>query len=147
MDLSVVEVLIWAAVFYFFYKLGQWSVLWPIKLAVRHMAERRGMDTEQFLRDELRDMVPETDSPEPTQRRLNIERHEGHYYAYENGQFIAQGTDFRTLFETIKQQFPGKTFTVDQYSAGFTEEEAGRLVRSIFEVYGDKNGESTKDRQ
>lgn len=147
MDLNIVEILMWAAVFYLFYKLGQWSVLWPIKLAVRHMAERRGMDPESFLRSELRDMGTgeHTDSAIADRPRLEIERYAGTYYAYENGQFLAQAQDFQALFETLRTNFPGRTFTVDRYDANFTEDEAQQLVQSIFKVYGGKSPKEGPD--
>jgi hypothetical protein len=76
---------------------------------------------------------------------LSIDRVEGMYYAYEkDGKFLAQGTDFRTMFQTIKDRFPQRSFRIDKYQANLTEEEAGRLVKSVFEVFAEDSSEKSK---
>jgi hypothetical protein len=67
---------------------------------------------------------------------LNIERVSGVYYAYgTNGEFLAQGPDFRTMFQTIKDRFPNKDFRIDKYQPNLTEDETVKLVKSVFEVF------------
>jgi hypothetical protein len=67
---------------------------------------------------------------------LNIERVSGVYYAYgTNGEFLAQGPDFRTMFQTIKDRFPNRDFRIDKYQPNLTEDETVKLVKSVFEVF------------
>ena len=70
------------------------------------------------------------------QTLLNIERVSGVYYAYgTNGEFLAQGPDFRTMFQTIKDRFPNRDFRIDKYQPNLTEDETVKLVKSVFEVF------------
>jgi hypothetical protein len=124
------------AAVWFSYKLGQASVLWPIKKILQQMAESQGKTLEQLLEEELTDQS----QPKTQETRLEIERVDGRYFAYaEGGEFLAQGQDFRGLMETMKQRFPNRDFRINKYQPQLTEEETGRLVASIFQVYGDKN--------
>jgi hypothetical protein len=78
----------------------------------------------------------ESDPITGDQTLLNIERVSGVYYAYgTNGEFLAQGPDFRTMFQTIKDRFPNRDFRIDKYQPNLTEDETVKLVKSVFEVF------------
>jgi hypothetical protein len=84
--------------------------------------------------------VKDSDDDEPVSKTdeilLDIQREQGNYYAYSSqGQFLAQGADFRSMFQSIKDRYPNKQFRIDKYQPNLTEEETGRLVKSVFEVF------------
>lgn len=69
---------------------------------------------------------------------INVEREQGIYYAYaEGGEFLAQGANFRSMFDTIKKRFPGRTFRINKYNPRLTEEETQRLISAVFESFGE----------
>jgi len=75
---------------------------------------------------------------------LNIERIEGSYYAYaQDGKFLAQGGDFRSMFENIKNAYPEKSFKIEKYQPNLTEEETGKLVKSVLEVFNDNSSKKS----
>lgn len=83
------------------------------------------------IKDEV-EIDPVTDD----QILLSIERVSGVYYAYgTDGEFLAQGPDFRTMFQTIKDRFPNRDFRLNKYQPNLTEEETIKLVKSVFEVF------------
>jgi ATP-dependent protease HslVU (ClpYQ) ATPase subunit len=68
---------------------------------------------------------------------IDVEREEGIYYAYSSqGEFLAQGPDFRTMIEVIKKRFPGRSFRINRYNPKLTEEETQRLIISVYEAFG-----------
>lgn len=138
--MDILEFLIQIALFFVAFKLGQWSILVPMKLALAKLAKEKGIDLEKLLeelRSEQEDVEPESTKQEEF---LNIERVDGIYFAYgDQGRFLAQGTDFRSMFENVKQRFPGQNFRINNYNANLTEEEAGRLVKAVFETFGGNN--------
>jgi hypothetical protein len=70
---------------------------------------------------------------------IDIDREGGQYYAYAStGEFLAQAQDFRAMFELIKKRFPGRTFRINKYNAKLTEEETQRMIRAVFESFGEK---------
>ena len=70
---------------------------------------------------------------------LTIEKHEQLYFAYnDEHKFLAQGSDFVELLTNLKTRFPGQDFRVVKDQEGLTEEESGRMIKAIFEVFGDK---------
>lgn len=84
-------------------------------------------------KDEVEEDATELDDITP----MDIERVNNVYYAYSaEGEFLAQGNDFRSMFENIKNRFPNKSFKIGKYQPNLTEEETGKLVKSIFEVFG-----------
>ena len=69
---------------------------------------------------------------------IDIDREQNQYYAYAtNGEFLAQGEDFKTVFERIKKRFPGRSFRINKYNAKLTEEETTRMVKAVFESFGE----------
>jgi len=79
---------------------------------------------------------------------IDVEREQGIYYAYaEGGEFLAQAPDFRTMFDVIKQRFPGRSFRINKYNPRLTEEESQRLLKAVFESFGepvtDRNNQNT----
>lgn len=70
---------------------------------------------------------------------IDVEREQGQYYAYAtSGEFLAQGPDFKAMFDSIKRRFPGRSFRINKYNPKLTEEETGRLIKAVFETFGDK---------
>lgn len=71
---------------------------------------------------------------------ITVERHHDQYLAYGHSLgFLAQGASFRDMFQVIKQRFPGKSFRIKNSQAEFTEEEAGQMLRAVFDVFGENN--------
>lgn len=134
------DFIVQVALFFVVFKLGQWSVILPLRSAIRDLATKRGIDVEKLLREELADLEKTVADTDPrTEELMEIERVDGTYYAYgADGRFLAQGRDFRTMFETVKQRFPGQSFRINDYRAKFTDDEADRLVKTLLEVYSDK---------
>lgn len=130
-------IIVQALMFWAVYKLGQISIIHKIGKDLAEAIEKRGLKIE---RDDDGNI---SISKEPTP--LKIERVESQYFAYTmSGEFLAQGSDFRGLFENIKNRYPNQNFRLDKYQADLTEEETGKLVKSIFDVFGDgekKDGE------
>lgn len=63
---------------------------------------------------------------------LEVERVEhGLYLAYSNGDFIAQGNDFKDLIRNVKDRFPQRIFKVVTMDAKWTDDEAQRLVDAL----------------
>lgn len=130
----VIAVSIWLA-----FRLGQASILMLLKEEVRERL-RRG----QSIKSAVSDTTGWAADSEQAECWFSVERHQGQYYAFaENGEFLAQGTDFKTLFSSIKQRFPNRNFRVQRLQTELTEEESGRMVKAIFETFGD-NYESGK---
>ncbi len=141
----MVEELNWGAIivqalaFWFVYKLGQASMLKQLGEGLKDEIEKQGL---QIERDEDGNI-----SLKREETLMEIERIGTLYYAYaKDGQFLAQGPDFRELLESIKKQYPGRSFRLDKYQANLTEEETGRMIKSIFEVFGDKEKADDKTR-
>ncbi len=129
-----------AVAFYISFRLGQASILSVLK---RELRERiiRGEVTEQQLRRAVLD-GEEAQGPEET---MKVERVEGQYFAYGDSLgFLAQGDNFREMFDRIKHRFPGHSFRIRDYQTSLTEEESGRLLRAVFEVFGDKNEQKSQ---
>lgn len=130
----VIAVSVWLA-----FRLGQASILMLLKEEVRERL-RRG----QTVKSAVAETTGWTDRAED-ECLFAVERHQGQYYAFaENGEFLAQGPDFRTMFQTIKQRFPGRNFRVNRYNAELTEEETGKMVAAIFETFGERNEQASK---
>lgn len=123
--------LVQALAFWVVYKLGQISMMTKIGKDIMKEMEKKGLS---FERDEEGNLsIRKETTP------LKIERVDSQYFAYTTaGQFMAQGTDFRGLFESIKSRYPNQNFKIEKYQSDLSEEEAGRMIKSIFEVFGDK---------
>lgn len=97
---------------------------------------------EQMMRDIARvhqEARLEDDVANQRETVIDIDREHNQYYAYsQKGEFLAQGQDFRSLLETIKGRFPGRSFRINKYNPKLTEEETQRLISSLFETFGDK---------
>lgn len=134
-ELDIVSILLQAAVIYGAFKLGQWTIIVKVAKDIQQKLQLGTLTEEQ-----VDDALGLEKTKEQEQVLLEIERVGQAYYAYSSeGQFLAQGTDFRGLLEAIKKQHPNRNFRLNKYQPNLTEEETGRLVKSIFEIYGDKN--------
>lgn len=136
-EINWASIIVQVLCLWFMYKLGQASIIHRIGKDLEEEMKKKGLAVDRDEDGKIFIKKEETS--------LKIERVDSQYFAYaSDGQFLAQGTDFRGLFESLKQRYPGKNFRLENYQAQFTEEEAGRMVKSIFEVFGDgekKNGE------
>jgi len=139
--MDILGFLIQVALFYAVFKLGQWSILVPMRLTIAKLAKEKGINLEKMLEALRSEQVEEAETElSKQQESLNIERVNGVYFAYgDQGRFLAQGTDFRSMFENVKQRFPGQNFRINNYSLNLTDEEAGRLVKAVFETFGENN--------
>lgn len=116
---------------WFAYKLGQVSIIHKIGRDLQEEMKKKGLKVDRDDEGNISISREET--------VLKVERVDSQYFAYAiDGQFLAQATDFRSLFQNLKERYPGKSFRIDRYQAEFTDEEASRMVKSIFEVFGDK---------
>lgn len=101
------------------YKVGQWSMLGEI---LSEVAKHK-----------------ETSESESGEEKIHIEKHHETYYAFgENDRFLGQGRTFTVMLESIRDRFPGKDFRIDKNPKNLTSEEVGKLIESIFEVFGKK---------
>jgi hypothetical protein len=132
-DIILAVVALWAA-----YRVGQLSVILPLARMVKEEIEDGTLPAD-FLDDV---------SEETAEEVLRLERVDAQYFAYadSSGKFLAQGTDFLSVFQSIKDRFPGQSFRVNRTQTGFSEEEVGSMVQSIFKVFGDKDADN-KSRQ
>jgi hypothetical protein len=124
-DFVVIGILLWAA-----FRLGQASILSILKEEIRN----RIINGEISVDAESRAIL---NVPATNECHFDVERHDGHYYAYaQDGEFLAQGSDFRSMFQTIKQRFPGRNFRINKLQTELTEEEQTRMVTAIMETFG-----------
>lgn len=81
----------------------------------------------------------EEDMKNDNETVIDIDREQGIYYAYAaTGEFLAQGQDFRSMMDSIKKRFPGRSFRINKYNPKLTEEETQRLISAVFESFGEK---------
>lgn len=132
MDMEIWYILALAVVAWAAFKLGQLSILFALKQDVRE----RILNGKLSASDAVREVV---DLP-PDECVFSVERHQGQYYAFaDSGEFLAQGPDFRSMFESIKRRFPGRNFRVQRLQAELTEEEQQRMVDAIVKTFGGHN--------
>ena len=140
-------VFVTAVAFYAVFKLGQWSVILPMRNLLKKVEARHDIDIEKLLIDVVNDLEDIEQQTKLSERAVNVERVDGQYFAYAvDGEFLAQGADFRTMFETIKQRFPNMNFRVQKLNTTLSDEESQRMVTSIFEVFGDKNDKKSNSK-
>lgn len=120
-----------ALLFWLAYKIGQISIIHRIGKDLAEELDKKGLLVEK---DGLGNI-----SITKEECLLEIERVQSWYYAYsKQGEFLGQAQDFRDLMEIIKKNHPGRNFKVEKYQPNLTEEETGRLIKSIFDVFGNK---------
>lgn len=124
-------ILIQAVTCWFFFKLGQASIIRAITKDLLKALEDKGIDIERNEDGSLQVKQHET--------VIDIQRVDSQYFAYSTeGEFVAQGSDFKKLFETMKSRFPNRGFRINKNQETLTEEEVSVMVKTIFEVFGDK---------
>jgi hypothetical protein len=140
MDFSIGDIILAVAALWLAYKAGQLSIILPVTRLIKKEIDNGTLDAD-FLDDDADDITV-------NEELLRFERVSGCYYAYaeSSGQFLAQGQDFLSLFESIKDRFPGQNFRVNKQQTELSDEEVGSMVQSIFTVFGDKNADN-KSRQ
>lgn len=117
--------------FYVAFRMGQASIIALLKDEVR----------ERMLKGEtsahaVRGII---DTEDEDHCEFDLERVHNSYYAYaKSGEFLAQGPDFSTLFSTIKQRFPDRSFRVNPRSTELSAEESQELIRAVVATFGDK---------
>jgi len=128
------EIIIGMALVYLAFKLGQWSVLWPLK-QLSNKLKARGLDLESALGAELADIDnPQPTVEEPAQEILEITEESGQKYAWgKNGRFLAQGPDYLSLFRRLARNCPGHQFRINRN--GWSEPEFEKMVESLRAVF------------
>lgn len=125
------SVLIQVGLCWFFYRLGQAAVIRAITKdlleALTKQGFRVGQDEDGAMHIEKDEIV------------IDIERVDSQYFVYKDtGEFVAQGADFKSLFDTIKSRFPNQDFKINKNFQNLSEEEIAQLMKTLFEVYGSK---------
>ena len=133
MEFSIGDIVLAVAALWAAYRVGQLSIILPLARMVKEEI-KDGTLPANFLEDD----------GEELEEVLRFERVGAQYFAYADstGKFLAQGTDFLTVFQSIKDRFPGQSFRVSRKQEGFSDEEVGSMVQSIFQVFGDKDADS-----
>ena len=125
------SVLIQVGLCWFCYRLGQASVIRVLTKELLETLHKQGLSIDQddngLVHIQKNEIV------------IDIERVESQYFVYKDtGEFVAQGPDFKSLFDTIKSRFPDQDFRINKNTRNLSEEENAQLMKTIFEVYGNK---------
>jgi len=125
------SVLIQVGLCWFCYRLGQASVIRVLTKELLETLHKQGLSIDQddngVVHIQKNEIV------------IDIERVESQYFVYKDtGEFVAQGPDFKSLFDTIKSRFPDQDFRINKNTRNLSEEENAQLMKTIFEVYGNK---------
>lgn len=79
---------------------------------------------------------------------LKIEKHGSLYFAYGNEhRFLSQGATFFELLTNLKTRFPGKDFKIKKKQEHLTDEEVGRMITAIFDVFGNDKDDDAQHKQ
>ena len=118
--MDITTIVIFTVCIFAAYKVGQWSILGE-------------------LASQLAKKAKEKETSPSDEEKIIIEKHHETYYAFgTNDRFLGQGSTFKDLFLSIRDRFPGKDFRIDKHPEALTHEETGKMVDSIFEVFGQK---------
>ena len=125
------SVLIQVGLCWFCYRLGQASVIRTLTKELMETLHKQGLSIDQddngLVHIQKNEIV------------IDIERVESQYFVYKDtGEFVAQGPDFKSLFDTIKSRFPDQDFRINKNTQNLSEEELAQLMKTLFEVYGNK---------
>lgn len=127
------EYLAIAAALYLAFRLGQFSIIALLRDEIRERILRG--DTPRSAVHSMVDVAADLDST-----TFTVERHGDQYYAYTSqGEFLAQGADFGTVFAAIRLRWPDRDFRVDPRNPDFTEAEAQSLVLAMVRTFGESN--------
>lgn len=136
----LINLILQAIVCWFFYKLGQASIIKAISkdllesLKAKGISVGRNADGNIEFTQHIEEVI------------LEIERVGSQYFAYnDEGKFLGQGLDFKELFQTLKSRYPGQNFRIQKDQKTLSEEEVGQMVKVIFEVFGDKVQENANN--
>lgn len=128
------SIILQVAVCWFFYKLGQASIIRAITKDLLNSLKDKGIEVG---RDEDGKLTFKQEGASETV--IEIEKVGAQYFAYSTeGQFMGQGTDFKVLFQGLKSRFPEQNFRIDKQQKNLTDQEVGEMVHSIFEVFGER---------
>ncbi len=130
-NIDWISVLIQVGLCWFCYRLGQASVIHTLTKELLETLHKQGLSIDQddngLVHIQKNEIV------------IDIERVESQYFVYKDtGEFVAQGPDFKSLFDTIKSRFPDQDFRINKNTRNLSEEENAQLMKTIFEVYGNK---------
>lgn len=118
---------------WFFYKLGQASIIRAISKDLLKSLEEKGIAVSRNADGNIEF------NKNTVETVLEIERVGTQYLAYsDQGKFIGQGPGFRELFESLKSRYPDENFRINKQQKNLTDTEVGEMVGVIFEVFGDK---------
>jgi hypothetical protein len=132
-NIDLVGLILQVVAYWFFYKLGQASIIKAISKDLLESLKAKGIDVGRDAEGniEFKQNLEQT--------VIEIERVESQYFAYsDQGEFMGQGGDFKILFESLKKRFPDRNFRIDKDQKNLTEQEVGEMIRTIFEVFGER---------
>lgn len=133
----------WAIMLFGAFKLGEALAMYRIGKSLLDGLAEHGV---QIKRNP--DGTIEFDMEDTEDTYLVVERVGSQYFAYtDEGEFMGQGVDFKSLFVALKQRHPNTDFRVSKEQKSLSTEEVDEMIKCIFEVYNDKelnNGETGK---
>lgn len=81
----------------------------------------------------------------PNEEPMNLELHPEGIFAYgREGRFLAHATEWRSLFEKVKQLHPNSNFRVQLAGLGLDDRERADIIKIIFDVFGDQDNDHTR---
>lgn len=149
----MLEMLITAVGTYIAFKLGQKSVIHPMRKLLDEIAQERGTTVEKLISEyfEVFGHRPEEEDDDLRvvgsngEEELTIERVGEQYYAYGHTMgFLAQGKTFQSLFERILERIPRGSFIINKNKLDLSEEENAHMVAAIKMVFEEVSDETVK---
>lgn len=122
-NMDIWSTLGYAVCFWAVYKLGRLSAYADLY----RLARQRGIEI-------LDEHEPANNEPKP----MVVDKIGQQYYAYSQGTFLAQATDFRELLEAVKQRFPEDKFRLEKLESSLSDDDAQKLVEAVLN-YKSKN--------
>jgi hypothetical protein len=139
-DIDIGSLLFWVFMLWAAFKLGEITAISKLGKALLDGLEENGVKVSRNADGTLDFDMEET--------YIEIEKVNTQYFAYTvAGEFLGQGTNFKGLFQVLKERHPDKNFRLDKNQKSLTATEVDEMIKCIFEVYNDKelkNGEAGK---
>jgi hypothetical protein len=139
-DIDIGSLLFWVFMLWAAFKLGEITAVSRLGKALLDGLEENGVKVSRNADGTLDFDMEET--------YIEIEKVNTQYFAYTvAGEFLGQGTNFKGLFQVLKERHPDKNFRLDKNQKSLTATEVDEMIKCIFEVYNDKelkNGEAGK---
>lgn len=145
MDLLILAFLIGV---YIAFKIGQQSILFPMRKLLDEVARERGTTMEDLIENYFE--LIKVDSGErvinpDNEEVLTVERVGDQYFLYGNKLgFLAQGGTFQTAFERLRDRLPGGTFVINKSESKLSNAETELMVTAISSVFGEVKHETVE---